>query len=186
MTTYASQATQAMRSAELNDQEMKRLRAVEVLSLRIKSNARWFYFIAGLSLVNSFLFFSNANLTFLAGLNISSIADAFSAIYNLGMVPAILFDLLAAGLFVVFGYFASQGKMWAFVVGMSLYALDSLLSLWIQDWLSLAFHGYALFSLFAGLNLCRQLTKLRKSAYPQYPNLDYPTRDTVYPSPQQR
>ena len=69
----------------------------------------------------------------------------------------LILDVLAAGIFVFFGVFANKRHSWAFIVGMILFALDGLLVLIRQDWLGLAFHVFALFCLFRGLQACRAL-----------------------------
>ena len=55
-------------------------------------------------------------------------------------------------------------EIWAFIVGMSIYGLDALLLAWATDWLSVAFHGLALFFLFNGFRASRQLAAARAAA----------------------
>ena len=52
---------------------------------------------------------------------------------------------------------ARKGAKWAFVLGMTLYAADSLIFLAGQDWLALAFHGFALWRMGSGFNAARAL-----------------------------
>jgi hypothetical protein len=52
---------------------------------------------------------------------------------------------------------ASKGAGWAFIVGMVVYGLDALIMLWATDWLSLAFHGLALYFMYRGWQACRAL-----------------------------
>jgi len=77
------------------------------------------------------------------------------------VVFALLMDLAAAGVIILFGLMARQKHNWAFVLGMILYGLDGLLFLLVGDWLSLAFHGYALYCIFRGLSANRQLIELQ-------------------------
>ncbi|MFN8597714.1 MAG: hypothetical protein U0559_16215, partial [Anaerolineae bacterium] len=49
---------------------------------------------------------------------------------------------------------------WALILGMVLYGLDGLIFIWAQDWLGLAFHGYALFMMYLGLQAYRKLEAL--------------------------
>ena len=44
---------------------------------------------------------------------------------------------------------------------MLLYALDGLIFLWVQDWLSLGFHAFVLYGLYRGLDAGRRLEKLK-------------------------
>jgi hypothetical protein len=69
-------------------------------------------------------------------------------------------DVLAAGMFVLFGVFACKRHIWAFVVGMVLYAGDTLLTMLLGLWLGVAFHAWVLFSLFIGVRAALQLNKL--------------------------
>ena len=70
---------------------------------------------------------------------------------------AVVLDLLAAAVFVLFGVFANKRHTWSFVVGMALYALDGLIYLIGQEWLGVGFHAFALFCLFRGFKACRAL-----------------------------
>jgi hypothetical protein len=72
------------------------------------------------------------------------------------MGVAVVLDLLAAGLFAVFGLLANKGQGWAFLVGMVLYAGDGLLLLLGGDWLGLGFHGFALYCIFNGYRALRR------------------------------
>ncbi len=125
---------------------------------QLKSGASWFYWIAGLSLINSLIALGGFNWGFILGLGITQVFDAIASEFqSLGKVVALGLDLLVIGLFVMFGIFANKGHSWAFIVGMILYALDSLIALLGQDWLALGFHGFALFCLFRGFSACREL-----------------------------
>jgi hypothetical protein len=64
-----------------------------------------------------------------------------------------------AGVFVVLGYFARGASAAAFVVGMALYALDSLLFVLVGDWIAVGFHGFVLFMLFGGLSILQAVRR---------------------------
>jgi len=75
-------------------------------------------------------------------------ADAFGSVVitgTTGTVIALLFDAVVAAGFAGLGLAARKAASWAFIVGMSIYGLDALLLAWATDWLSVAFHGLALF-----------------------------------------
>src|SRR5438874_281417 len=77
-------------------------------------------------------------------------ADSFGSVVitgTTGTVIALLFDAVVAAGFAGLGLAARKAASWAFIVGMSIYGLDALLLAWATDWLSVAFHGLALFSL---------------------------------------
>jgi len=81
-----------------------------------------------------------------------------------GTVIALLFDAVVAAGFAGLGLAARKAASWAFIVGMSIYGLDALLLAWATDWLSVAFHGLALFFLFNGFRASRQLAAARAAA----------------------
>jgi hypothetical protein len=129
------------------------------LEKRMKSGAGWFYWIAGFSIINSILILTGQEWGFALGLGVTSIIDAIAAGVETGAarIVAIVMDLLAAGLVVLFGFFASKGHGWAFIIGMVLLALDTALTGLLQMWMSLALHVFALFCIFSGYKASRQL-----------------------------
>jgi hypothetical protein len=126
-------------------------------AVHMKSGASWFYWIAGLSLINAFSRFFGAGFRFFFGLGAIDLIDG-------SVRPAILalaLDLLAAGVCALFGVFSGKGQSWAFIVGMLLFALDGLIFVLEQDWLAAGLHALALFFIFRGFLAC---LKLRKAA----------------------
>lgn len=91
---------------------------------------------------------------FVVGLGFTEAADA---IFHSIQPIAYLIDLMAVSFFVTMGYFARKGHVWAFVVGGVFYAIDAVIYLYFQDWLPVAFHGYALFWIFQGFSQLRAL-----------------------------
>jgi hypothetical protein len=142
------------------------------LAASMKSGANWFYWIAGLSLVNTALHLFDSERSFIVGLGITQIVDVIAM--EIGrqsedvgtVVKAIAFGigLAAAALFVAFGVLANKRKGWAFVIGMTLYLLDGGIFLLVQDWLSLAFHAFALLAIFAGYSAMKKLKTLENAA----------------------
>jgi hypothetical protein len=125
---------------------------------QLKSGASWFYWIAGLSLINSIVAFTGSDWRFILGLGITQIFDAFgNDLGGAGKAVVLMLDLLAAGVLVFFGVFAHKRHLWAFVVGMVLIALDGLIFLFVQDWLGVGFHVFVLYCLFRGAKACREL-----------------------------
>ncbi len=124
------------------------------LEQRLRSGASWFYWIAALSLINSFLWMTNAGFGFAIGLGITREIDhAFAR----SPMVAFAIDALAAGIIALFGFFALKRQQWAFIVGMVLLALDTVLTLLQQQWIRLAFHAWALGSIFMAFQACRKL-----------------------------
>jgi hypothetical protein len=129
-----------------------------------RSGAGWFYWIAGLSVINSIATLSGSSWGFIIGLGITQVFDALASnLGGSGKLVALVLDLLAAGVLVVFGVFANKGRAWAFVVGMILYALDGLIFLVVGDWLSVGFHVFALFCILAGFSANQKLRALQRA-----------------------
>ncbi|WP_028100869.1 hypothetical protein [Pseudoduganella violaceinigra] len=118
----------------------------------VLSSARWFWWIAGLSLVNLFLYYSGSNTSFVVGLAMTALA---SAVFSGAMVVGGALALLIIGYYGVIGYFAQREKLWAFYLGLGVYVADALLYMYFQDWMSVAFHAYVIFHLFRGITSLR-------------------------------
>jgi hypothetical protein len=119
----------------------------------VQSAARWFWWIAGLSLVNVALFQSGSKTSFVMGLGITALSDAlFASNKPVGFV----IDALAVGFFLLMGAQASRGKLWAFYVGLAVYALDALIYVTVQQWMPVAFHALAIFFIAKGAISLRQ------------------------------
>jgi len=128
------------------------------LEHQLKSGASWFYWIAALSLVNSVVALTGSAWGFALGLGVTQIIDAVVG-HSGGAGKAVAFtlDLVAAGLLVLFGVFGNKKQGWAFIVGMVVVALDTIVTGLLQMWMSLAFHVFALFCIFKGFQACRAL-----------------------------
>jgi len=123
-----------------------------VAAARVRAGAKWFYWIAGLSMINSLAVISGGNFHFVVGLGVTSVVDAMARqVGSMGSVLDVVINGFVSGVFVLFGYFAVKGQRWAFLVGMGLYALDGLLLLGAKDFLGMGFHAYALFAIYRGL-----------------------------------
>lgn len=145
----------------------------EKLETQHKSGANWFFWIAGLSLVNSGVMLAGGQWGFIVGLGITQFADAVGAAVaeevgaGIGLRAVVfVFDAFVAGLFVLFGALARKRHAWAFVTGIVLYTLDGLLFLLVSDWLSVAFHAFVLFCLLGGLAAGRKLAALEPPVDP--------------------
>jgi len=128
-----------------------------MLERRAHSGARWFYWIAGLSLVNTFTLSHGS--TFLVGLAVTPVIQGFAA----GLGPQYEgvgtgLSVAVAALFAIFGYFAWKGQSWSFIAGMVLYGLDAALLLGLavltnsmrNVGLMVAFHVLVLVWIFRG------------------------------------
>ncbi|MBS0631934.1 MAG: hypothetical protein JSS11_08480 [Verrucomicrobia bacterium] len=130
---------------------------------RIASAARWFWWIAGLSVVNCVLTHSGSDTSFLIGLGFTLIADNVFKDYQ---AVAYAIDLLSIGFFVGMGLIALRGYRWAFILGLVFYILDGLIYLFFQDWLPVAFHVYASVMIIVGIKALNDAIKAVLSAPP--------------------
>lgn len=146
--------------------------AVLKLQAQHKSGASWFYWIAGLSVINSIVILVGSQWSFVVGLGITQLVDGIAmgvaqqASAQSGLIlkaMGFVFDLLVAGLFVFFGAFAVKRHTWAYVVGMVLYAFDGLIFLVVKDFLSIGFHVFALFCIYGGLQASIKLKALEEA-----------------------
>ena len=154
----------------LPEPEQERILADDYeLVSRVKRGANWFYWIAGLSLVNSLIFLFGGNWSFFAGLGITQLVDGIvdqitrSGDFSFIKIIAFVLDLIIAAVFVMCGLWSNKFQVWAFVTGMVLYLLDGLLILVLGAYLPAAFHIFALYMIFRGLSAARQINAGRNS-----------------------
>lgn len=149
---------QQRQNAILNQRVAKAEEKIKTENM-LRGKASNFFWIAGLSIVNSVVSAIGGGITFVIGLAITQIIDAVAqyAVEDLTgntatiiQIAAFMVNLLIAGLFVLFGIFASKQKKWAFLVGMILYLADGVLSLIFKDYFGFAFHVFLLIGLFTG------------------------------------
>jgi len=143
-------------------------RAIE----KMKSGANWFYWIAGLSVVNSVIALVGGGWAFIIGLGFTQVVDAIAlsgyenpsdATFGV-LAVAFLFNLIIAGIFAAFGYFANKEQKWAFITGMAIYAVDGVLFIIVLDFLSVGFHAFALYSIYKGFSSLQILERLKSEA----------------------
>ena len=130
----------------------------------------WFALIAAMSVINSLIFLTGGNSGFALGLEATNWIDDYASYFakEQGMgegikYAALALDLVLAGMFALFGYLAIKRQTWAFIVGMVLLALDTLLLIPSADWLSVALHGLALFFIFRGLQAAMKLRNMERA-----------------------
>jgi hypothetical protein len=133
----------------------QKLRAERV----VKAGASWFLMVGVLSLINSVLSMSGSGIRFIFGLGIAQFVDALARqAGQTGFALSLVINGGVAAVFVLFWNFARKGEHWAFIVGMGLYVIDALVMLLMrQDLLAVAFHAYALYRIYRGLNGIRAL-----------------------------
>lgn len=132
------------------------------LEAEVKSGANWFYWIAGLSVINSLIFAFGGNVAFIAGLGFMQVIDAIAqaAIDDGGPTAlravAVGFDLVFVIVFALAGYYANKRFIAAFAIGALIYIGDTVLVLFLDLFMA-AFHAFALFFIIRGFLACRKI-----------------------------
>ena len=131
------------------------------LEKKLRVGGDWFFWIAGLSLVNTALTVAGSSRQFVFGLAIMQVIDYIAReAAGSGRMIAFTFDVLIAGMFILFGLKAREKRQGLFILGMVLYALDGVLGLLAQDWIVVGVHAFALFCLWSGFSALSKLTAL--------------------------
>lgn len=143
------------------------------LQAQVNSGANWFFWIAGLTLINTVIALAGADFSFAVGLGITQIFDAVAAAIAVESgTPALTFvavalDLITIAVFVGFGFLGRARHSWAFIVGIVLFGLDTIFFLLAFAVLGIVIHGLAIFYLFRGLTAARELNSMPKPLPPQ-------------------
>ncbi|HVR41767.1 MAG TPA: hypothetical protein VMU84_21900 [Thermoanaerobaculia bacterium] len=125
-----------------------------------KSGAGWFMWVAALSLINTAIAMSGSNINFILGLGLTQVIDAlFAQAAPTIKVIGFVFDLMFAGVFVLIWYLCKR-YTWPFLTGIVIYALDTLIFLFAKEWIGLAFHGFALISMYGGFRSAQALSEM--------------------------
>jgi len=130
---------------------------------RARSGASWFYWIAGLSVINSIIAATGSTWGFMAGLGVTQLIDGLGQSIGTETKAITLgLDVIVAAMCAGLGVWASRNS-WAYLGGMILYALDGGLFLIVGDWVGLAFHGLVLFFLWGGWTAQRALDRMPRT-----------------------
>lgn len=145
-------------------------------AVRARNGARWFYWIGGLSVLNSIVAFLGTDFMMVFGLS-STLVGTYVGI-RIGGIASILgmAVTVCVGLaFVGLGWMSERGASWAFLTGMVLYGADAVLSLVLQDYLGSAAHVFALLFVGSGFAALLRIKKAtagaQQPAGPQVPDL---------------
>ncbi len=133
------------------------------LENRLKSGSAWFFWIAGLSLVNSIVIKAGGGWGFIVGLGITQFIDGIAIAADMGAVGNIItfgLNLIVVGIFILFGILARKRNSGIFIAGMILYALDGALFFIVEDFLGIGFHVFVLFCFYSGLKANSELKTL--------------------------
>lgn len=180
-----AEATHVESETPIQDQVQQ---AMIALNAQGSQGAKWFYWIAGLSLVNTAIVHTGGQIQFIVGLAVTLIADVIASevgktepeLATILMVVAIGFSIVISVIACLFGWLSQRRFLWIFGLGMFLYLLDGLIFVLIGEYFSAAFHGYALYSMFQGFNAYRQLNQLEQAVQPASPDKPAPVAGTGF------
>jgi hypothetical protein len=145
------------------------------LDTKIRSGINWFFWIGGLSLINTFGNMLGSDFVFFIGLGMTQFVAGFMAALarelpkagNLIWVIGFAISAGIAGVFSLFGVFGRKHYRTPVIIGMVLYTLDAVLLLLFEDILSCGFHVLALIGIWNGLKAMAELEKLKEVASPE-------------------
>jgi hypothetical protein len=127
----------------------------------VKSASYLLFIIAGFSVINFIVFLAGSDINFVVGLAITQFIAAVASIIgsSTATLLAVIASLVFAAIFLVLGIFGRRGKTWAFVAGIVVYAADTILFFFVQDWQSIIFHLVILFLLIMGARACFKMNR---------------------------
>ena len=147
------------------------------LTQQSQNSAKNFYWIAGLSFINSIITAFGGEFYLVMGLGSTLFVDYFAvgmgleapemAIVFTGI--ALVVSFIASGIFALFGFLGAKGKSWAYIVGMAFYGIDTLIMLALQEWKGLIIHLFFMYALFTGLRALNQLKKFEPARQTDFP-----------------
>jgi hypothetical protein len=107
--------------------------------------------------------FTGSNFSFFVGLGLTQLMDALLLNAQAGMIVGLGSGVVIAAGLAACGYFGQKAEYrWVYIAGMVFYALDAAVFLGFGIWLSLVFHGYVLYRLYAGLRASMELSKVER------------------------
>lgn len=141
---------------------------------QLRSGVSWFYWIGGLSIVNTISYLLGSSTTFIIGLGLTQYIDVLAkdlAEGSIGggtilQVVGICIDVAIAGTFAIAGFLGQKRSRWAVITGMVFYVVDAVILLLFQAWMAVAFHALALVGLFRAQRALKKLKGLETAVSP--------------------
>ena len=127
--------------------------------------ANWFYWKAGLTVINSFIMMTGSLWAFFLGLGITQIFHgiAIGITQELGESSgrmfhgiALVLSLFCAGFVTLLGYYGRKGKRWALIFGMLIFCFDAILYLVTFSIFGVVLHAVAIFMISKGISATKK------------------------------
>ena len=124
----------------------------------MRAGANWFYWVAILAVIGTFLVYFFDFQTHFINLGTSQYLDGRFAAGSPETAKWMMFffDIALAGIIAAFGYFARKGSDLAFIIGLFLYFVDAVVLLGYREIFAFGFHLFAMFFIFKGLLASRR------------------------------
>ena len=125
--------------------------------INMKHGANWFFWAAIFSAVNSLIVYFVGTPNFPFALGITQWIDGTTGgLTAEGVTPplhamGLVLDLMIAAAVAGFGYLARKGNDYAFVIGIFLYAIDTMLVIGLREFWAFGIHVAIMCLLFRGL-----------------------------------
>ena len=116
---------------------------------RINTGANWFYWIAGVTLLNSVAWHWGSPFRFVMGLGVTQVLDGLTSESHLSSL-ALGIDALVVLTCAIVGRHARNSRP-IYIAGMIAYGLDTLIFVVFRDVAGLGFHAFALWNLWRGV-----------------------------------
>ena len=132
---------------------------------RMRSHVSWFYWIAALSLVNIIYTLAKQSYFMVAGLGLDSyLANHFAVSEENFNHLQLAFGLGFVMFFAIAGWLAYRKNLPFSVLALLVYGIDSVLFVTVyQDWMSFAFHVWAVISIIRGIVVMRTLRQTEQA-----------------------
>lgn len=122
----------------------------------------WFYWITGLSLINTCINVFDGGYSFIVWLWYTQFLDAIVILFRddgnrIAMTLVFFASLLVSGFFALSAYLTEHGKKWWYLIAMILYIIDMFVYLYVGDYVGIGFHIFALVYIYRGYVAHRQL-----------------------------
>jgi len=147
--------------------ERQEFRQRMLLQMRARAGINWFYWVAGLTIINTIIFVTGNTPNYFLGLGLSQMVDSYTVTVATGteMAPlmrwvAAAIDVLLAGVFIIFGFRGQRSYRSWIVAGIGLYTLDGLIFLFFSVWLGVLFHAFVIYKLVGGMRAMDELNQM--------------------------
>ena len=147
--------------------EKSEFRQRMLLQMRARAGINWFYWVAGLTIINAIIFVAGNTPNYFLGLGLAQLVDSYTVTVATGteMAPLMRWvagaiNLLLAGVFIIFGFRGQRGYRSWIVAGIVLYTLDGLISLFFSVWLGVLFHAFVIYKLVQGMRAMDELNQM--------------------------